>query len=160
MPQNLISAEFTAEEQEATLAAIQQIQSLPFLIGLSNSEKRKLNKMGDKSLAFVDRALSIAKQNPDMLPGNFDLEEFERDVNLYHAMTPVHIAISKLNELIEGTKMAVGSDAYSSALEVYAFAKMTKGVSGLEDLQNTLGNRFRSSGGRNGQDSELESSTL
>lgn len=46
MSQNLISAEFTTEEQAATLAAIQQIQSLPFLIGLSNGEKRKLNKMG------------------------------------------------------------------------------------------------------------------
>lgn len=32
MSQNLISAEFSAEEQQATLAAIQQIQSLPFLI--------------------------------------------------------------------------------------------------------------------------------
>jgi hypothetical protein len=142
MPQNLISAEFTAEQQETTLAAIQQIQSLPFLIGLSNSEKRKLNKMGDKSLAFVDRALSIAKQNPEMLPANFDLEEFQRDVNLYHALTPVSIAISKLKELIDGTKMAVGSDAYSCALEVYAFVKMSKGVSGLEDLKSPLGNRF------------------
>jgi hypothetical protein len=160
MPQNLISAEFTAEQQEATLAAIQQIQSLPFLIGLSNSEKRKLNKMGDKSLAFVDRALSIAKQNPEMLPANFDLEEFKRDVTLYHALTPVTIAISKLNELLDGTKMAVGSDAYTSALEVYAFAKMTKGVSGLEDLQNSLGNRFRSSNGRGGQDTELDSPTI
>ncbi|MES9811430.1 MAG: hypothetical protein ABW161_00135 [Candidatus Thiodiazotropha sp.] len=149
MSQNLISAEFTADEQAAALAAIQQLQSLPFLIGLSNGEKRKLNKMGDKSLAFVDRALGIARQNPEMLPGSFDLEELERDVSLYHAMLPIKIALSKLSELIDSTMMAVGSDAYNAALEVYAFAKMTGGVSGLEDLRNSLGSRFRGAGSRN-----------
>ncbi|MCU7845944.1 MAG: hypothetical protein KZQ93_19090 [Candidatus Thiodiazotropha sp. (ex Monitilora ramsayi)] len=156
MSQNLISAEFTAEEQAAALAAIQQIQTLPFLIGLSNSEKRKLNKMGDKSLAFVDRALSIAQQNPEMLPGNFDLEEFERDVSLYHSLIPINIALSKLSELIDSTMIAVGSDAYNSALEVYAFAKMTDGVSGLEDLRSTLSGRFRKGGSRNSHAPELE----
>lgn len=156
MSQNLISAEFTAEEQAAALAAIQQIQSLPFLIGLSNGEKRKLNKMGDKSLAFVDRALGIAKQNPEMLPGSFDLEELERDVSLYHSMLPIKIALSKLSELIDSTMMAVGSDAYNAALEVYAFAKMTGGVSGLEDLRSTLGSRFRGAGSRNSTASDSE----
>ncbi|MET0107915.1 MAG: hypothetical protein ABW084_03370 [Candidatus Thiodiazotropha sp.] len=153
MSQNLISAEFTADEQAAALAAIQQLQSLPFLIGLSNGEKRKLNKMGDKSLAFVDRALGIARQNPEMLPGSFDLEELERDVSLYHAMLPIKIALSKLSELIDSTMMAVGSDAYNAALEVYAFAKMTGGVSGLEDLRNSLGSRFRGAGSRNNAES-------
>ncbi|MEW7986285.1 MAG: hypothetical protein AB2805_02965 [Candidatus Thiodiazotropha sp.] len=153
MSQNLISAEFTADEQAAALAAIQQLQSLPFLIGLSNGEKRKLNKMGDKSLAFVDRALGIARQNPEMLPGSFDLEELERDVSLYHAMLPIKIALSKLSELIDSTMMAVGSDAYNAALEVYAFAKMTGGVSGLEDLRNSLGSRFRGAGSRNNVES-------
>ena len=148
MSQNLISAELTAEDQEAALAAIQQIQSLPFLIGLSNKDKRKLNKMGDKSRSFVDQALNLAKQNIDIMPNRFDLEEFERDVALYHALRPINTAISKLNELVDSTLLAVGSDAYTAALDVYAFAKMSNGVTGLEDLSAAMGGRFRKSNGR------------
>ena len=148
MSQNLISAELSAEEQAATLAAIQQIQSLPFLIGLSNKDKQKLNKMGDKSRSFVDQALNLAKQNTDILPNRFDLEEFERDVALYHALRPINTAISKLSELVDGTLLAVGSDAYTAALDVYAFAKMSNGVTGLEDLRAAMGGRFRKNGNR------------
>ena len=91
-----------------------------------------------------------------MLPDNFDLEEFERDVSLYHSLIPINIALSKLSELIDSTMIAVGSDAYNSALDVYAFAKMTDGVSGLEDLRSTLSSRFRKGGSRNNQEPELE----
>lgn len=143
MSQNLISAEFPEADQLATLEAIKQIQSLPFLIGLSNSDKQSLSKMGDKSRSFVEQALTVAQQNPEMLPGRFDFAEFEKDVKLYQALHPVSLALSKLNELVEGTLMAVGSDAYNAALDVYAFAKLTEGVTGLEALRSTLGNRFR-----------------
>ena len=148
MSQNLISAEFPESDQQATLAAIQQIQSLSFLIGLSNSDKQSLNKMGDKSRSFVEQALSVAQQNPEMLPVRFDLSEFERDVALYQALHPVSVALSKLNELVEGTLMAVGSDAYNSALDVYAYAKLTDGVTGLESLRTMMSNRFRGAGRR------------
>ncbi|MEW8073913.1 MAG: hypothetical protein AB2826_26210 [Candidatus Thiodiazotropha sp.] len=143
MSQNLISAEFPEADQQAALAAIQQIQSLSFLIGLSNSDKQSLNKMGDKSRTFVEQALTVAQQNPEMLPVRFDLAEFERDVALYQALYPVSVALSKLNELVEGTLMAVGSDAYTTALDVYAYSKLTEGVTGLEALRSSLGNRFR-----------------
>lgn len=149
MSQNLISAEFPEADQQATLDAIQQIQSLPFLIGLSNSDKQKLNKMGDKSRSFVERALTVAQQNPEMLPARFDLEEFGRDVTLYLRLYPVASALSKLNELVDGTLMAVGSDAYTAALDVYAFAKLTNGVTGLEELRSMMSNRFR--GGSRGE---------
>ncbi|MCU7806883.1 MAG: hypothetical protein KZQ73_03315 [Candidatus Thiodiazotropha sp. (ex Semelilucina semeliformis)] len=148
MSQNLISAEFTAEEQQSALAAIQQLQSLPFLIGLSNKDKRTLNKMGNKSRSFVDQALDVAKQNTDILPNRFDLEEFERDVNLYNALHPINTALSKLSELVDGTLLAVGSDAYTAALDVYAYAKMSNGVTGLEDLRAAMGSRFRNNSGR------------
>jgi hypothetical protein len=39
-----------------------------------------------------------------MLPSRFDQEEFERDVALYQALYPISAALSKLNELVEGTQ--------------------------------------------------------
>jgi hypothetical protein len=148
MSQNLISADFSAEDQQAAIQAIQQLQSLPFLIGLSNKDKQRLNKMGDKSRTFVDQALDIAKQNDDILPNRFNLDEFERDVQLYNALHPINTALSKLSELVDGTLMAVGSDAYTAALDVYAYAKMSNGVTGLEELRAAMGERFRNNGNR------------
>lgn len=146
MSQNLISADFPEADQQAALDAVRQLQSLPFLIGLSSDDKRKLSKMGDKSRSFVDQALNVAQQNPDILPGRFNMDEFERDVALYHTLSPLSVALSRLSELVDGTLMAVGSDAYGSALDVYAYAKLTDGVTGLEALNATLGNRFRGNG--------------
>ena len=112
MSQNLVSAELSEEQQQAILASLQQIQALPFLIGLSNKEKQKLSKMGDKSRSFVDQALNVARHNPDILPSRFDLAEFERDVALFHALYPVNTALSRLSELVDSTLIAVGTGAY------------------------------------------------
>ncbi|MCU7810698.1 MAG: hypothetical protein KZQ77_05610 [Candidatus Thiodiazotropha sp. (ex Notomyrtea botanica)] len=146
MPQNLVSAELDESEQQAILATIQQLQSLPFLIGLSNKKKRSLNKMGDKSRAFVDSALNIVKQNPDILPATLDVAELEKDILFYERLYPINIALSKLSELVDSTLIAAGSDAYTGALDVYAYAKINSGVSGLEELRGMLGNRFKGRG--------------
>ena len=49
---------------------------------LTPEQRKSLPKMGDKSQAFVNKALEVATQNPDFLPGSFDLEEMKRDVEL------------------------------------------------------------------------------
>jgi hypothetical protein len=53
---------------------------LPVLIDLTTKERRALTKMGDKSSAFVIKALEVAKQNPDFLPRAFNVEEMRKDV--------------------------------------------------------------------------------
>jgi hypothetical protein len=53
-------------------AALQTVQKkLPFLITLSVEERRKLLKMGDKSLAFVNNSVAAAQSNRDILPCEF-----------------------------------------------------------------------------------------
>ncbi|BAZ66295.1 hypothetical protein NIES4106_10450 [Fischerella sp. NIES-4106] len=55
-------------------------QKLAFLIDLSNEERKALPKMGNKSRAFVSKALEVATQNSEFLPRSFDLEEMRKDV--------------------------------------------------------------------------------
>ncbi len=98
--------------------------------------------MGDKSRAFVSRALEIATQNPDFLPRSFDLEEMRRDVELFEAMHPVMLAVKQLHELVDDTYMAVGSEAYSAALSVYNYAKVSGQGAGLDEAVKELGTRF------------------
>ena len=92
---NRISAALTQTDREAVMDAITTIKTrLPFLIDLTADERKALPKMGDKSRAFVSKALEVATQNPDFLPRSFDLEEMRKDVQLFEAMYPIVVALA------------------------------------------------------------------
>jgi len=149
MASTQVSASLSASDQAAVLAAIAQIKaSMEFLIDLTTQDRRQLLKMGDKSRAFVSRALEVATQNPDFLPRSFDLEEMRRDVELMSAMEPVFLALKQLYELVDDTYMAVGSEAYAAALSVYSYAKANHRGAGLDTAVRDLGIRFANQGRR------------
>lgn len=144
MPSNHVSAALSDADQRAVLDAIKTIrEKLPFLIDLSMAERKALPRMGDKTQAFVQRALELAIQNNGILPNSFDLEEYRRDVALLNAMGPVRTALAQLNELLDDTFVATGSDAYTSGLLVYHAAKLAGLGEGLDELVATMGRRFR-----------------
>lgn len=61
MPYQNISAELKPDEKNAILDLIQQItDKLPFLINLTQEERIQIPKMGDKTVAFVEKALELA----------------------------------------------------------------------------------------------------
>lgn len=143
MTNNQISATLSPTDRDAVMAAIVTIkQKLPFLLDLTPEARQSLPKMGDKSRAFVSKALEVAVQNPNFLPRSFDLEEMQRDVALFEALYPIVLALSQLHELVDDTAVAVGSDAYAAALLVYGFAKASGQGAGLDGVADEMGKRF------------------
>jgi hypothetical protein len=124
MVANRIDAKLTKENQEAVLDALAEIRrQLPFLLELPPAEKNKLPKLGKKSRDFVEEALQLAEETPDLIPEDFDLDDLERDLALYDKLQPVIFAVMQLQDLLLGTATAAGSDAYSAALAIYEKAK-------------------------------------
>jgi hypothetical protein len=143
MPDNRISASLSQADRQAVLDAINTIRTkLPFLIDLSPEERQGLPKMGDKSRGFVEQALTVATQNPDVLPRSFEVEEMRKDVELLAALAPVVAALAQLSELVEDTYIEVGSEAYTAALLVYQFARAAGKGSALDGALDALGQRF------------------
>jgi len=140
-----ITASLSPEDMQQIKAALQTIQKkLPFLITLSTEERRRLFKMGDKSLAFVNNSLTAAQSNPDILPASFDIQEFVRDYQLAATLTELLIALRQLSEQVDDTLLAVGSEAISSSLTVYDYVKTAaKKTPGLKSLAEQLGDRFK-----------------
>ena len=96
MTANRISATLAAADRDAVLAAITTIrQKLPFLIDLTAEERSALSKFGDKSRAFVSKALEIASQNPSILPRSFDLDEMRSDFQLFQDLQPILMALNQ-----------------------------------------------------------------
>ncbi len=143
MNENRVSGTMTPEDQQAVLAAIETIkQKLPFLIDLSPEERRSLPRMGKKSRGFVEQASDFAARNSGILPRAFDLDEYQRDVALIRAMSPIVIALNQLNEFADDTMVALGSDAYLASLMVYRCAKQAGLGDALDAQLDELGKRF------------------
>lgn len=143
MSDNRISASLSQADREAVMKAIATIrEKLPFLVDLTTEERRALPKMGDKSRAFVSKALEVATQNQDFLPRSFDLEEMRRDVEMFEALYPLLLSLNQLQELMDDTYVAVGSEAYAAALLVYNYAKASGKGAGLDAVVDEMGRRF------------------
>jgi hypothetical protein len=143
MNNDLVKGELSADQQNAVMGLIGQIQNLlPFLIELNADERRALPKLGDKSRAFVEQGLVLAVQNPGILPRNFDWDEYQRDVSLVRQLEPLVLALGQLQGRLEDTFLAAGSDAYSQTLLVYQAAKLAGKNGALEQHLDGLSRRF------------------
>ena len=140
---NTIDASLTPEDRTAIEGHLTAIQAaLPFLADLTPDERRSLPKMGDKSRAFVERTLEVARQDVSFLPRNLDIEAFARDLALWMQLESLRSRVARLAELLDDTQLAAGSEAYLAALEVYAAAKRSGRGAGLDDLIDRVGQRF------------------
>jgi len=143
MPDNRVSATLSDADRKAVLDAIETIRTkLSFLIDLTPEQRRSLPKMGDKSRAFVAKALAIAQHNSDFLPRSFSVEEFERDVALAEALLPIMVSLTRLQEQVTDTYTEVGSEAYSASLAVYQYGRNSGDGASLEGLLDDMGQRF------------------
>lgn len=145
-----ITGSLSSQDIQAIKVALQTVQEkLPFLITLSNEERRSLVKMGDKSLAFVNNSITAAQSNRNILPATFDVEELVRDYQLATALTEVLISMRQITEQVDDTLLAVGSEAMSGSLTVYDYVKTAaKKTPGLKTVAEQLGERFKAIKGR------------
>lgn len=143
-----ISAVVSAADKQAVKDAVASVRTtLGFLVNLTPDERQSLFKAGN-SLTFVQDALTGAQNNPGILPGNFNVAEFAKDVQLFNDLSELNTLVAQLGSEIEGTCMAVGSEAMSSATQVYQYVQTAaKTTAGLKPLADKLGERFQKNRG-------------
>jgi hypothetical protein len=140
-----ISAEIKPDDKNEIIGFIQQITNkLPFLINLTEEERKQIPKMGDKSIAFVEKALELAQQNPNLVPPFLNVEELKRDLNLAKDLRDLLNYINSLVEKLSDTYLAAGSEAFVAALSFYNSAKAAakSNVPGTDFIVDELGKRF------------------
>lgn len=143
MSQNLISAQLSEETVAQVIGHAEAIRALlPFLLDLETADRRSLLIMGSGSVGFTDDAVDLTQTHPGILPRSFDVTELQRDQALYTSMTRVQNVINHLNDLVDDTTIAVGSDLLQASLEVYNYAKSAGKGAGLEERVKSMGKRF------------------
>ncbi|MFM7855767.1 MAG: hypothetical protein ACKO96_28560 [Flammeovirgaceae bacterium] len=142
---NLVQADI-----DAVKAALATIDSkLPFLISLDSDERQKLFKLGPKSADFVQDASTAVANFPTILPVSFDKVEYEKDTTLFKALGDLKFLVDSLQEKLDHTYTAVGSEALTASLEVYAYVQTAADrTPGLKNVAEKLKDRFRAQGAR------------
>jgi hypothetical protein len=96
----------------------------PYTVALTPTERHEMLKMGEKSLAFVEKAHDFAKQYPELVPPYVDMDAFDVDFADAHGLWTLSDSVRKVLEEIEDTEMAAGSEAYQTALIFYNSVKV------------------------------------
>jgi hypothetical protein len=147
---NKISAVFAEADKNEVLTKIEELKtSMPFLISLTTDERKKLKGIGNKNLAYVQKCLEAALSFPDELKKNFDVDEFQKDVNLFNNLVRVHMICQSLTELVDDSMKAAGIDAMGSASEVYdALKSSAKSNANVKTVVNEIAERFKGQKGK------------
>jgi hypothetical protein len=140
---NRISAVMSEEDVTEVLKDLLAVKArMPFLLGLSEEERRAMPKVGDRDRAFIDKAYEVAGKVADYLPASFKLDEMHKDMALMDALSPIILEISQLAQKLADTYALAASEAYAAALLIYRYAKDAKSVEGLTAALDNLSQRF------------------
>lgn len=120
---------------------------------LTIDERKSLPKIQSNNRTFTQDAITAATNNPQFLPGYFNVNDMVVDLSLYLQLDEFVQRIGSLLEIFEDTQMLAGSEAYVGALAFYRLMEAAKkaGQPGADSVYNDLKTRFAGQGG-NGQE--------
>lgn len=147
---NRLSVTLTPAAITAIKAAIATVDTqLPFLLGLTNAERKALPKIDVNNKVFVEDALTAINNNGGILPTYINAVEIGKDLELFEQLDELVQLVGQLYDKLKDTQMLAGSEAYVSSLVAYKlFASAADaGLPGAESIYNQLKQRFTVSGG-------------
>ena len=116
----------------------------PYLLGLTEQERQDLFKMGNKTVATVQKVQSYVLTNPDFIPSYMQTAEFGKDVTVTSVLTPLHNVALQLASDMDDTRMLAGSEALSEALIYYGSVReaSNRGIPQAKPIYDDLRQRF------------------
>lgn len=149
---NRISAELDQATIDGIRASLDSIEAaLPFLLGLTISERRFLPKISQSNKLFVADALQAAQDNSHFLPAYIDIAEMAKDFRLYNQLDELILRFNQILEKMSDTQMLAGSESYKTALAFYQMIQFAAqaGLPGADTLNDMLKTRFEGQGNFN-----------
>lgn len=142
---NKITGVFTDSAKSDVIKKINEARALmPFLITLTEEERKRLKGIGNKNLSYVQKCLEGALAFPDELKKNFNTPEFKKDVELFNNLIGAYVACAAFLETIDDSMKAAGIDAMGSASEVYASLKSSaKNNANVKAIVAEIAERFK-----------------
>ncbi len=143
---NRISIEITQEQVTLFLTEVTKLKNmLPAgLVTLTPEERHSYAKMGDKTIAFVEKALDYGRLYPNLVPAYINLIELEKDIKAVRTLLTYLHSIEEMYARLDDSILLAGSEAYTAALTIYASVKEAakRNVAGAKIASDELKQRF------------------
>lgn len=143
---NQISVEIPKAVLDEVAQKLQDCKTLlaPYLQGLTVDQRKKLFKMGDKTVATVQKVKVYLETNPEFAPAYMDKTEFLKDEGVVTGLSPLGNLATQLASDIADTVTIAGSEALVSALLYYGTTKEAadKGIASAKPIYDDLSQRF------------------
>lgn len=144
--ENKVKFEMSKEEKTQVNDAIKLLTNIlePKLITLSVNEKKSLPKMGDKTLAFVEKSVEYGGMYPSFIPDFIDVKESKSDLEAVSLLRQLFLPLERITNQLDDTITQAGSEAYTSALAIYKVFKnaASMGQAGASEASTELKARF------------------
>jgi hypothetical protein len=122
---NRIAFDLPDDDLQAVEAALQVLHDKlrPHLSAIGPGDRRRLARMGAKSVDFVAKNVGYARQHPELMPRFLDVEAFARDFAAVATLRGLQRSLAQLHDLVDDSALLCGSDAYATALGCYRSIK-------------------------------------
>ena len=144
---NRVSAELKEETIKEIEALVQQIEDkISFLTNISTDDRGRLPRVGRGQRLFIESTMRVAREKSEILPEYVDIDELQKDLELYNALGKVLAPVSRLQNKVWDTQVLAGAEAYTSALVVYNMFQMAAkmGVVGIDSAVLELAQYYSS----------------
>jgi len=144
--ENRIDVTLTDESKNQILQGVSGLRALmPFLIKVSEDQKKSIQQMDDGRKPFTEKARDYATRNAAINPGDTLLAAAEHDLILYSGLSVVENELEQLLEMVRDTKQLAGAEAYEVSRFVYMKAKMALKMKepGMQAIVGELGKLYK-----------------
>ena len=151
---NQISVEIPATVIAEVNQKLQDCKSLlaPYLQALAKGEKESIFKLGDKTVATVQKVKDYTGTNPEFAPAYMDQAEFLKDEAVVSSLSPIRNLATQFASDLSDTITIAGNEALLAALLYYGAVKeaSNKGVATAKPIYEDLSQRFSRKGLKKG----------
>ena len=144
---NQISIEIPQTVIDKVLQRLQDCRNdlAPYLQGITSEEREKMLKMGDKTVATVQKTKSYVDTNPEFVPAYMDKTEFLKDEAIVTQLNPISNLATQIVSDVDETLLLSGNEALQSALLYYGQVKEahSKGMPTAKSIYLDLSERFK-----------------
>ena len=144
--QNQINVEIPEAVITSVVKKLQDCRTelAPYLQGLTAKERKSFFKMGDKTVATVQKIESYVQSNPEFIPPYMNTVDFVKDVTVVNQLEEINNLATQLATDVSDTRMLAGHEALVTGMFYYGMVKeaFTKGVATARAIYEDLQARF------------------
>ncbi|RIW14629.1 hypothetical protein D0X99_13905 [Algoriphagus lacus] len=124
--ENKVSIEIPPADLQAVKDALQIVGNIlnPYLIALTDDERRTMLKMGEATEPFVGKVMDYVVSNPQFLNPFTDVPEMQKDWKAISQLLPVFRTMDQICSNLNDTLMEAGKEVLEPALAYYNAVKM------------------------------------